>query len=63
VIDDYPQIVSAFGGILIRPYFFRASDDNEMERVYKIIADYASSGTSEDASFRPKTNEVGDSPG
>ena len=63
VIDDYPQIVSAFGGILIRPYFFRASDDKEMERAYRIITDYASNGTSEDSAFRPKTNEVGGSQG
>ena len=35
-IDDYPEIVEAFGGVCIRPYT-RAKADAEMERVYEAI--------------------------
>jgi hypothetical protein len=35
-VDDYPDIVEAFGGILIRPYY-RAQPDADLERVYAAI--------------------------
>lgn len=41
VVDDYPEIVDAFGGVQVRPYFFRAADDDEMERVYRAVTDGA----------------------
>ena len=52
VIDDYPEIVAALGGIVIRPYMHPNPDDGEMERVYKIIQQYALQGHSSDDSFR-----------
>jgi hypothetical protein len=54
VIDDYPEIVSFFGGVVVTPYYFSRADDAEMERVYRIVADYALNGRSEDVAFRPK---------
>ena len=30
VIDDYPEIVAAFGGIWVPPYFFKRSVDQEI---------------------------------
>jgi hypothetical protein len=36
VVDDYPGIVEAFGGVLIRPYPVAAPDD-DMKRVYAVI--------------------------
>ncbi|MSQ22417.1 MAG: hypothetical protein EXR53_03795 [Dehalococcoidia bacterium] len=51
VIDDYPEITQALGGIWIRPYLFKNPRDDEMERVYKIITDYAKTGRSDDERF------------
>ena len=52
VIDDYPEVPTALGGIWVRPYFFNTVADNEMERVYTIIQDYARDGYSSDINFR-----------
>lgn len=54
VIDDYAEIVSFFGGVVVTPYYFSRPDDAEMERVYRIVADYVMHGRSEDAAFRTK---------
>jgi phosphoglycolate phosphatase-like HAD superfamily hydrolase len=59
VVDDYPEIVSAFGGVLIRPYLFRAPHDTEMEKVYSIVTEYSLRGSSEDSSFRPRGDGSG----
>ena len=52
VVDDYPQIVEAFGGFVVRPYFFRDPKDREMERVVEAVLRYASGVAVEDPSFR-----------
>lgn len=36
VVDDYPGIVEAFGGVLIKPFPMRMPDD-DMRRVYDAI--------------------------
>jgi hypothetical protein len=54
VIDDYPEVVAAFGGVWVPPYFFKRSPDLEMERVYRIAQDFAATGTSEDKQYRAK---------
>ena len=54
VIDDYPEITQALGGIWVRPYLFKNPRDDEMERVYRIITDYAKTGHSDDDRFRPR---------
>lgn len=58
VIDDYPEIVGAFGGVLIRPYYFSAADDEEMERVYRIVGDVVAKGHSEDIAYRRRTDST-----
>ena len=58
VIDDYPEVAAAFGGVWVRPYFFKGSPDQEMERVYSIIKDFACTGTSEDSRYRAKGTQV-----
>lgn len=55
VVDDYPEIVSALGGIVVRPYFWPKPDDREMERVYRIIRDIALYGHSSDDAYRRPT--------
>ena len=35
-MDDYPELVEVFGGILIKPYA-RAQPDADLERVYAAI--------------------------
>jgi hypothetical protein len=35
-VDDYPDIVEAFGGLLVTPYSY-AKPDTDMERVYAAI--------------------------
>jgi hypothetical protein len=58
VIDDYPEIVAAFGGVWVPPYFFARSVDQQMERIYTIICDFARQGTSDDRQFRAKGTRV-----
>jgi hypothetical protein len=50
VIDDYPDIVSALGGIRVKPYVFERRTDTEMERVYHIISALNANGRSHDTS-------------
>jgi hypothetical protein len=38
-IDDYPEPVAAFGGVLIQPYAY-ATEDDEMIRVYRSIQEH-----------------------
>ena len=53
VVDDYPEVVAALGGIVVRPYVNGHPSDREMEQVYRIIRDFAATGRSEDPAFRP----------
>ena len=52
VIDDYPEIVDAFGGVLAKPYFFRAAEDDEMDHIYAVINDFVSTGGSDRVGYR-----------
>lgn len=58
VIDDYPEVVSAFGGVWVPPYFFKRNFDQEMARIYRIVRDFTSTGTSEDKQYRAKGSSV-----
>ena len=58
VIDDYPEVVAAFGGVWVPPYFFKRSFDEEMDRVYRIVSDFASTGSSDDKQYRAKGSKV-----
>ena len=58
VIDDYPEVVAAFGGVWVPPYFFKRSFDQEMERIYRIVRDFIATGTSEDKQYRAKGSIV-----
>ena len=54
VIDDYPEVVHAFGGAWVPPYFFARNVDQQMDRVYQIVCDFAKDGTSEDKQYKAK---------
>ena len=58
IIDDYPEITAAFGGMWIRPYFFKDARDQEIEHAYRIITEFAQTGTSEDRNYRAKGTRV-----
>ena len=58
VIDDYPEVVSAFGGVWVPPYFFKQNVDEEMDRIYRIVCDFVQTGTSEDKQYRAKGTNV-----
>ena len=58
VIDDYPEVVAAFGGVWVPPYFFKRSGDDQMERIYKIIKEFERKGHSSDRQFRAKGSVV-----
>ena len=53
VIDDYPEIVRHFGGVQVRPYYFASASDQEMDRVYRIVAELAADGASSDPAYQP----------
>ena len=52
VIDDYPEIVETFGGVLAKPYFFRSEADDEMEHIYAIINDFVATGASDRVGYK-----------
>ena len=58
VIDDYPEIVAAFSGVWVPPYFFKRSVDQEMDRIYQIIADVVATGSSEDRQYKSKGSTI-----
>lgn len=58
VIDDYPEVVAAFGGVWVPPYFFKRSFDEEMDRVYRIVCDFVQTGASEDRQYRAKGTRI-----
>jgi phosphoglycolate phosphatase-like HAD superfamily hydrolase len=39
VVDDYPEIVDAFGGLVVKPYSM-ARADSEMQLVYEAIREH-----------------------
>ena len=41
VIDDYPDIVTALGGIRVKAYLYERNSDREMERIYPIISAFS----------------------
>ena len=58
VIDDYPEVVAAFGGVWVPPYFFKRTGDDQMEKIYKIINEYVRDGQSDDKQYRAKGTTV-----
>ena len=56
VIDDHREIVEFFGGVHIEPYYFRASEDGQMDDLYKCIADFSQTGNSTHRGFKPPPN-------
>jgi hypothetical protein len=54
VIDDDPQIVSAFGGIWVPPYYKQGDDDGAMKRVLAAATAFSVDGHSDDAHFRAR---------
>ena len=56
VVDDFWNIVNNWGGVLCNPYYFPSDTDQEMELIYGIVNEYASSGRSEHPSFLPGKN-------
>lgn len=44
VIDDYLDIVSALGGIRVKPYIYERKTDTEMDLVYHIITSFSANG-------------------
>ena len=52
VIDDHREIVEAFGGIHIEPYYFRAAEDGQMDDIYQSITDFTETGNSTHRGFK-----------
>ena len=60
VVDDFPMVASAFGGLCIPAYNVQDEEDRVMERVYNALTDYDTRGHSDDAMYRPKdTGAIG----
>ena len=45
VVDDHADIVEAFGGYAVKPYFFPEDRDRDLSHAASAILDYAESGT------------------
>jgi hypothetical protein len=44
VVDDYPEIVTAFGGFIVSEYFIQQPADQETYDVYHTICEHARHG-------------------
>jgi phosphoglycolate phosphatase-like HAD superfamily hydrolase len=44
VIDDYPDIVTALGGIRVKAYLYANNSDREMEKLHPIISALGANG-------------------
>jgi hypothetical protein len=53
VVDDHRDIVEAFGGIHIEPYYFRSAEDGNMENLYQAILEYSQKGKCCHRGFKP----------
>ena len=58
VIDDYPEVVAAFSGVWVPPYFFKRTVDQEMDRIYRIICEVGQTGSSEDRQYKVKGSTI-----
>jgi len=56
VIDDYPEIVKQFGGIHIKPYYYRSQPDDQMPQVPQVIMDYSTKGESDHPDYHGKVS-------
>jgi hypothetical protein len=54
VVDDYPEIVAAFGGFFVSEYFIEQLADQEMYAVYQTICEHVRHGTSDHHRYRPR---------
>ncbi len=57
VVDDDPGIVALFGGFHVSAFYSKATDDDEMEQVYRAICDVAERGWSRNARWHPRHTE------
>jgi hypothetical protein len=56
VIDDYPGIVRHFGGYHIPEFYFsKDDDDDELETVYQVVSEQASTGSASHPRWSPRT--------
>ena len=59
VIDDYPEIVSVFGGVWVPPHFYKGNEqDDQMERIYRIVTEYVKKGHSDDKQYWAKGSKA-----
>jgi hypothetical protein len=54
VVDDDPQVVSAFGGLWVPPYYAQGQDDGAMARVLAAATEFAETGSSSAIHFRAR---------
>ncbi|MBM3924392.1 MAG: hypothetical protein FJ320_00155 [SAR202 cluster bacterium] len=54
VVDDDPEVVGAFGGLWVPPYYASTTGDREMERVLKAAMEFAAKGVCDDPQFRAR---------
>ncbi len=54
VVDDDPQIVSAFGGLWVPPYYKQGDDYGAMKRVLTAATAFSANGHSDDVHFRAR---------
>ncbi len=52
VVDDHLEVAAALRGIWVRSYYFPNACDDEMEQVYRIIAEKTETGHYSDPRFR-----------
>ena len=58
IVDDHSEIVEAFGGITVRPYFFTDDEDRELRRAEDALLQYAETGECADPAFRAPPDRV-----
>ena len=62
VVDDHVEIVRAFGGVAVRPYFYEEAGDRELRRAGDALLAYATSGSCDDPTFSAPPGERSGAP-
>ncbi len=52
VVDDHADIVEAFGGYAVKPYFFPEDRDRDLSRAASAILDFAETGSCSATGFK-----------
>ena len=61
VVDDMPEVAAALGGFWVHPYLNRKTPDNELDILYGLITEVATTGSTDNERYSPRPNDLPES--